>query len=348
MTIALSPRETRRTPLIDTFGRRVMSMRISLLDRCDLRCTYCMPASGLRFRSFKEGLQVEDWLCLTQVLMEMGIHHLRLTGGEPLLYPDLLGLIRGMKALGIPDLALTTNGTRLATIAKSLKEAGLDRLNISLDSLDATRFAAITRRDRFHHVWAGVEAALHAGLHPVRINVLLLAGLSEREWAEEFERWVAVVRTRPLEVRFLEQMPIGPMTNCASPEQPIEPGPAPSPIPALIARLETDHNARPAFGQVGNGPASYYEAPHWLGRIGFIRPLSEPYCGECSRFRITAIGDLRPCLSQELTIPLRAAIQTRNARAIEAGLREAAARKSFGHAWNEGIHTPTPMSTLGG
>jgi cyclic pyranopterin phosphate synthase len=151
-----------------------------------------------------------------------------------------------------------------------------------------------------------------------------------------------------LEVRFLEQMPIGPTANCALPGQTIESTQGPPPTQALIARLETHHDARPVFGHVGNGPASYHKAPHWLGRIGFIRPLSAPYCDQCSRFRITATGDLRPCLSQELTIPLRAAIQTRDARAIEAGLREAAARKSFGHAWNEGIHTPTPMSTLGG
>ncbi len=282
------------TRLVDAFGRRLNYLRVSVTDRCNLRCTYCLPAD-MEFpfgdRAFLSPTEMET---LVGALVRLGIRQVRLTGGEPLVRKDILEIVRRLKSLpGLEDLALSTNGTELARLAPELKAAGLDRVNISVDSLDPERFEALTRRGGLKEVWNGVEAALDAGLHPVKLNSVLLA-----EGLEDFDRLAALTLDRPLAVRFIELMATA--SNKHLEGQFLSADVVRDRLEARFGKLTPVEDGRPR-----TGPAKAFRFEGAVGTIGFITPMSHTFCADCNRLRLTSRGDLRLCLFADKYHPLR-------------------------------------------
>ena len=283
------------TRLVDAFGRSLTYLRVSVTDRCNLRCTYCLPADAdfpFGDRAFLSPAEME---AIVGALVRLGIRRVRLTGGEPLVRRDLLEIARRLKALpGLENLALSTNGTGLARLAPALREAGVDRVNVSLDSLDPELFRAITRRGDLEEVWSGVEAALAAGLDPVKLNAVLLP-----ENLADAERLAALTLERPLAVRFIERMPTA-VNEHRQAEEHVPAGVARSRIEARFGPLEPAADGAPR-----TGPATSFRIPGARGTIGFITPLSHTFCADCNRLRLTARGELRLCLFADRVYPLR-------------------------------------------
>jgi cyclic pyranopterin phosphate synthase len=280
--------------LVDSFGRRLTYLRVSVTDRCNLRCTYCLPEDAefpFGDRAFLSAGELEE---IVGALVRLGIRRVRLTGGEPLVRRDILEIARRIKALpGVENLALSTNGTELERLAPALKEAGVDRVNISLDSLDPEVFREITRRGDLQQVWRGVEAALEAGLHPVKLNTVLL-----QDNEADVERLAALTLDRPLAVRFIEFMRTE--VNRHLPEDlPL----ADAVRDRLEARFGPLEPAEPAGPRTG--PAKAFRFPGAVGTVGFITPLSHTFCADCNRLRLTARGELRLCLFADRVHPLR-------------------------------------------
>jgi cyclic pyranopterin phosphate synthase len=319
-----------RTRLIDAFGRRLTYLRVSVTDRCNLRCTYCLPEDAefpFGDRDFLSPAEIE---AMVGALVRLGIERVRLTGGEPLVRRDILEIASRIKALpGVRDLALSTNGTELERMAGDLRDAGVDRVNVSLDTLDPERFAAITRRGDLGKVWRGIEAALEAGLDPVKLNAVLI---SEESLADA-DRLVALTLDRPLAVRFIEMMPTGVNRH---------PGIAEVPtcdrlrerIEARFGPLEPAAATRPR-----TGPARDFRLPGARGTIGFITPLSHTFCADCNRLRLTARGELRLCLFAERNYPLRHCLAAADPpAALAAEILSALADKPAEHLLTQGNH----------
>ncbi len=282
--------------LTDSYGRVARDLRISVTDRCDLRCTYCMPEEGLDWLDAQDQLSFEEILQLTEVLVGLGISSVRLTGGEPLMRPRLDRLVAGLSDLGLGDLSLTTNGTTLARHAQALKDAGLNRVNISLDSLDAQRFARITRRDVLDKVLRGIAAAHQVGLTPVKVNCVMIAGTNE----DEILDFVLFARGADCDVRFIENMPLGAGNTWRSQQ-----------VLSSAEILRRINSSYPLVGlERGTEPAaSYAFADGSPGRVGMISSVTEPFCEQCDRLRLTSDGFLRTCLfahtETDLRTPLR-------------------------------------------
>jgi cyclic pyranopterin phosphate synthase len=321
--------------LHDACGRLVQSLRVSVTDRCNLRCSYCLPGRVQDFDDPARLLDFDGIVRAVRVACSLGIDRVRLTGGEPLVRPRVCELVARLKReTPVREVAMTTNGVLLARHVPELVAAGLDRLTVSLDSLRAERFRSITRFGKLDDVWRGIEQAAQAGLRPLKINVLVLAGTND----DELDAWAELTRSHDLVVRLLELMPIGVAGNTGGYVD----------LTRVRQRLAEEQGLRPVAGPGGNGPARYFQLPGALGTLGFITPISEHYCDGCSRFRLTARGELRPCLAHDLHVPLADAIRRGDDEAIAAGFREAAARKPRGHAWDTGAATLTRMSRLGG
>ncbi|HRN52346.1 MAG TPA: GTP 3',8-cyclase MoaA [Gemmatimonadaceae bacterium] len=286
---------TLREPLKDQFGRSIQYLRISVTDRCNFRCVYCMPAEGLAWLPKQEILSYEEIAEVVRQLAPLGLRRLRITGGEPTIRPDLVRLIGMLKAVdGIEDIALSTNGARLPAMARDLKAAGLDRVNLSADSLRQDRIVAIARRDLKFEPVRAFEAALAAGLDPVKVNVVVMRGLNDDE-VEDFAR---LTLTLPIHVRFIELMPVGEMAHLT--DEHIVPSDEVLRRVATIAPLEA------ASGPAkGNGPAKYYRLEGAAGTVGVITPMTHTYCGDCNRVRLTADGRLRTCLYGDHEVNLR-------------------------------------------
>lgn len=324
--------------LIDTCGRLVKSLRISVTDRCNLRCMYCLPQEAVAFGRTDALLSFDDLVCAVRVACRLGIDHVRLTGGEPLVRPGVPDLVARLKReTKIREVALTTNGVLLARHVDRLAEAGLDRLTVSVDSLQPDRFQAITCLGSLDDVWSGIRRAAAVGLRPLKINVLVLRGMND----DEIDAWVELTRDHDLVVRFLELMPVGEGASISLASRFVD-------LTQVRRRLVNALGIVPVEGMAGNGPARYWQLPGAAGVLGFITPISDRYCSSCSRFRLTATGDLRPCLAHELSVPLRDAIRARDDARIEAGFARAAALKPVGHAWSDGAVTPIRMSCIGG
>lgn len=282
----------------DSYGRVIDYIRISVTDRCNFRCRYCMPPEGVSLLEAQEILSYEELLRVLAILGQHGISKIRLTGGEPLVRKGILDFIRNIRALGtIKDLAMTTNGSLLGDMAYDLKAAGLDRVNVSLDTLDPEGFARITGRDKLADTLRGIQSAIDAGLNPVKLNVVLTEALSEADVCYFVEQ----VYKHPITVRFIEYMPIG---NCG-----VRPGPDITAIKSMISRAGYG-NLETAVAAIGNGPAKYYRIPRARGMFGFIAAISEHFCHSCNRIRLTADGKIKPCLLANHEIDIRTALRS--------------------------------------
>ncbi|MBM3132598.1 MAG: GTP 3',8-cyclase MoaA, partial [Chloroflexi bacterium] len=283
--------------MADSFARPINYLRISVTDRCNLRCTYCMPSEGIAPLPHEDILRYEEILIVARAAAELGISKVRLTGGEPLVRTDLKELVALLAAVpGIDDIALTTNGVLLARYARELKEAGLKRVNVSLDSLQPEKFKRITRLGNIAEVLGGIERARSAGLQPIKINAVTMRGVNDDEIIDFARRTVE----DGWHVRFIEFMPVGERRNEAE-RRFIS-------IGEIAERIQTLGALEP-HKLPGNGPARYYRLPGASGTIGFISPVSEHFCFQCNRLRLTAEGKLRPCLLSDDEIDLRGPIR---------------------------------------
>lgn len=284
----------------DGFGRTIDYLRISVIDKCNLRCNYCMPVEGFEWVPRSELLTFEEIAAIVRELAGMGLRRVRITGGEPLIRQDLVVLVRLLREVdGVEEISLSTNGILLPRFATELRLAGVDRVNISLDTLRRERFEEIARRPVrvFDQIIAGVDAAERAGFAPIKINTVLLRGLND----DEVPQFAELTRSKPWHVRFIEMMPVSENLHLADRFIGAD---------EVLQRLGALSELLPDAGPRGNGPARYFRFPGAPGSVGVITPLSHNYCDSCNRVRLTADGRLRTCLfgSHEVVLktPLRA------------------------------------------
>jgi GTP 3',8-cyclase len=327
--------------LRDSWGREIKSVRVSVTDKCNFRCKYCMPAEGLTWLPRDEVLSFEEITRLVSVLAAMGVNEVRLTGGEPLARRDVPDLVRMLAPIpGVDDLSLTTNGVLLDRLAAPLVEAGLRRVNVSLDSLNHVRFAEITRRDALDRVLAGLEEAeRHPELRPIKVNCVAIKGFTETEVPALAE----LARRKPYVVRFIEFMPLD--ADEAWREDEVLSG-------AEIRKLiEEAHGPLVELPAKASSTARRFAFADGRGEIGFVNPVSEPFCSSCDRIRLTADGQLRTCLFSrrewDLKTPLRNGASVAE---LEALLRRAVAHKELKHKINEPgfVRASRSMSQIGG
>jgi cyclic pyranopterin phosphate synthase len=314
-------------PLVDSFGRRHTSLRISVTDRCNIRCFYCMPDENVAFRPRHEILSFEELARLVRLLASVGVHKIRLTGGEPLIRADLPELVSQLAAIaGIDEIALTTNGILLAEQATALKAAGLTRLNISLDTLTEETFRRISRRDGLDRVLAGIAAAKKAGFERIRLNAVAIRGITEPEVVP----LVNYARDQGMQLRFIEFMPLDADQAWQS-EQVLTGDEIRLLIEEAIGRLEPVPRVDPSQ------PASDFRLVDGSGSVGFINPVSEPFCSDCNRLRLTAEGKLRNCLFSTTEWDARTLLrnQASDAELLQL-VRDCVAAKKPGH----GIDSP--------
>lgn len=332
------------TELADAYGRVATDLRVSLTDRCNLRCTYCMPAEGLPWLAREELLTNAETVRLIDIGVRLlGIRAVRLTGGEPLLRPDLEALVAAVAALRPrPAIALTTNGIGLAARAAGLAAAGLDRINVSLDTLDPSTFKRLSRRDRLADVLAGVAAAQAAGLSPVKINTVLMRGVNDAE-APDLLRWAIA---EGVQLRFIEQMPL----DAQHAWQRSEMVTAEEIRQRLSAEFGLVEDPEDALGR-GSAPAELFRVAGTGYAVGIIASVTRPFCGACDRVRLTADGQIRNCLFARTESDLRSALRSgADDREVADRWVRAVAGKRPGH----GIDDPTflqpdrPMSAIGG
>jgi cyclic pyranopterin phosphate synthase len=329
-----------REPLVDGHRRRIGDVRVSVTDRCNFRCQYCMPAEGLPWLERDDVLTFEEIARLVAILADMGVGDVRLTGGEPLVrrdFPRLAAMLGGID--GVEDLSVTTNGYLLERDAAALVAAGINRFNVSIDSLQRDRFFEMTRRDALPRVLRGLEVlAQHPEAHPIKINAVAMRGFTEDE-AVPFARFA---REHPYEVRFIEFMPLD-ADHTWTPDSVLSGDEIRAAIHAVYP-LEAEPRDAHATARV-------YRFADGQGRIGFINPVSEPFCGDCNRIRLTADGRLRTCLfslnETDLRTPLRTGATDDD---VETIIRDAVWRKELKHHVNEpGFVQPVrSMSAIGG
>jgi len=324
------------TENIDRFGRRITYMRISVTDRCNFRCIYCMPASGVSWRPHPEILRYEEIIRVVRSASRLGIRKIRLTGGEPLVREGIVDLVAAMNAIpGIDEITLTTNGSLLPRYAKELARVGLKRVNISLDTLRSDRFRQITRLGSLDDTLAGIAAAQEAGLVPIKLNSVVMRGINDDEVAD-----LASMAKRGLQVRFIEWMPIGTSNDDFSSRF----------VPAYEVRARIEESLGSLKPLREEGPARVYRIPGSAGgQIGFISTFSSPFCATCNRIRLTADGKLRPCLLSPVEIdvkgPLRSGATDEEIRRL---LALAIERKPFAHGVAEESPHDREMSQIGG
>jgi len=310
--------------LSDPFQRPINYLRISVTDRCNLRCVYCMPAQGITLLPHREVLSYEEIRAVAQAAAALGINKLRLTGGEPLVrsgLPQLVSMLSQIK--GIDDIALTTNGVLLGRYAAQLRQAGLRRVNVSLDTLRRERFHRITRHDKLGDVLDGIETAKAVGLNPVKVNMVVIRGVNDDE-VLDFAR---LTLKEGWHVRFIEPMPFG-----------VGDGFSFVPTSEIQERLLALGPLEPCRHRHGNGPAKYFRFPGVEGTVGFITPLSEHFCFNCNRLRLTVDGKLRPCLLSDEEVDLK--IHLRHGASIEELkelIEQAVAQKPERHHLSEGV-----------
>jgi cyclic pyranopterin phosphate synthase len=333
---------------IDQHGRTIDYLRISITDRCNLRCLYCMPEEGVAWKPHDAMLTLEEIARLVSIAAGEGFSRIRLTGGEPLVRLGVVDLVRDIaQTPGVERIAMTTNGILLPKFAEELRSAGLSRVNISLDTLDPEQFTHITRWGEIADVYAGIDAALRVGFDPVKVNAVVVRSLNQ-----DLLAFARLSLDRPLHVRFIEYMPVG------DPEGEDGLGwSAADTIPnEELIQLIDERAASAGLGRLiplnqaarpeGWGPAQYYQFEGALGTVGFISALSRHFCGECNRLRMTAEGKLRPCLFSDLEFDVRAAVRGGDDDEVRHILRMALGTKPDEH--HDRVGTERLMSQIGG
>jgi len=326
-------------PPTDSYQRRIDYLRLSITDRCNLRCAYCMPESGLPKLKHDDILRYEEILRVARIIVRMGITRVRITGGEPLVRKDALFLCESIARIPeLKSLSITTNGVLLPSFAEGLFQAGIKRINISLDTLKPERYAAITRHDCFEEVWRGIEAAQRAGFFPIKLNVVVMQGVND----DEIEDLGRLTYKHPFHVRFIEFMPFQSdeqFNRFLSSDE-------------ILARLARVAPLVPTESLNSNGPARHYRFPGAVGKIGIISPISHHFCPACNRLRITADGKLRTCLfavdETDLLTPLRRGASDDEIMGI---IRAAISHKPEKHALETGVFRKCigrPMVAIGG
>ena len=307
-------------PLRDQFGRSIEYLRISVTDRCNFRCLYCMPVAGLAWLPKTDILSYEEITSVVTQLAPLGLRRLRITGGEPTIRPAIARLIEMLRAIPeVEDIALSTNGVRLPELATQLRAAGLDRVNISADSLRPDRIAAIARRDLGFDPIAAASAAEASGIGPIKINMVVMRGIND----DEIVDFARLTLEHPWHVRFIELMPVGGLRELTA--EHIVPSDEVLERASVLGALEA--GGGPARG---NGPAAYYHFAGAPGSIGVITPMTHTYCGSCNRVRLTADGRLRTCLFGDHEVDLRTPLRVNEA--LEPYFRRALAEKPKEHA----------------
>jgi GTP 3',8-cyclase len=331
------------TKLVDTFGRGHRDLRVSLTDRCNLRCSYCMPHDFAAWLPSEDLLTTEELVEVIEVAVSQGIDEIRLTGGEPLLRPDIVEIVARISSIeNAPKLSMTTNGLALAKLAKPLVDAGLRRINISLDTLDKDVFKKMTHRDRINDVFAGIAAAKEAGLLPVKINTVLLRGVNDGE-AASLLKWALA---EDLNLRFIEQMPLDAggtwdRTQLITADE-------------IFANLSAEYELSPVEYR-GSSPAEEFLINGGTATVGIIGSVSRPFCGACDRIRLTSDGQLRACLFSMTESDLRAILrsdstQEAKTEALISKFHSTVKAKLPGHGINDPsfIQPSRPMSAIGG
>ncbi|MDO5728533.1 MAG: GTP 3',8-cyclase MoaA [Actinomycetaceae bacterium] len=328
--------------LVDQFGRRAQDLRISVTDRCNLRCVYCMPEKQAGWLARKDYLGAQHIYRLVNVGLQLGIRDVRFTGGEPLLRPDLAKLIsaaaKAFDEAGRPRrIALTTNAIGLERRLPELTDAGLQRINVSIDTLRPDRFALLTRRARFDDLLRGLEAVEQSALSPIKINTVAV----DYETLTEVGELVRFCLQRGWQWRAIELMPIGPMRSAVAPTG-----------AEILETLRSEFELVPRVGDDPHAPATTYTvaagADHPAGVVGVIASMSEPFCTSCSRTRISAVGRVYPCLFSPLHIELREALESGTDEEIARLWQGVTRRKPAGHAWLPPVEAGMAMSKIGG
>jgi GTP 3',8-cyclase len=324
---------------LDRFGRDIRYLRISLTDHCNLRCVYCMP-EDMTFRPNAELMQDDEIMLFVQLFARLGFNKFRLTGGEPTIRANVVELVRGIASTpGVKSVSMTTNGVLLDRLAGPLKEAGLQRVNISVDTLDPEKFQRLTRWGKLDQVWRGIEAADAAGLTPIKINAVVVRGYNEADVVN----LARLSYEHPWQIRFIEMMPFGGVTDLQL-NQVVKSGEMITLIETSLGQLERANGGRL------DGEAQIFRLPGAKGELGFISSVSAPFCAACNRARLTADGRLRLCLLREkevdLLTPLRAGASIDDLRAL---ILEGIWEKPWGHGLAEGvIPLNRVMSEIGG
>jgi len=327
-------------PNVDPYNREINYLRVSVTDRCNLRCVYCMPVKDLRHLKHADILRYEEILKLIEIATDLGVRKVRLTGGEPLVRKGFVHLVESVCRISkLEDVSITTNGVFLEEGAARLFEAGLRRVNVSLDTLDPLKYEKITGKACFDRVWAGVQQAEAVGFRPIRINVVTIRGLND----DELYQFADLSIRKPYHIRFIEYMPIG-RDNDWKPEKYIS-------SDEIKARLETFGSLEKASRSVYDGPVERYRFQSAEGEIGFIGALSHHFCPSCNRLRLTADGKLRPCLFSDDEIDIRSALRTgRSPESLKEIFLQAIARKPQRHHTGivKGREVIRNMSMIGG
>lgn len=310
----------------DDYGREIDYLRISVTDRCNLRCRYCMPEGGVKWIPKSEILTFEEILSVCRAAAGLGFRKFRLTGGEPLVRLGILDFIKGLSEIdGAKDIAMTTNGILLGDMADELKSSGLKRVNISLDTLNTKKFHYMTRGGNLERVLDGIKKALYAGLYPVKINTVLIKGFND----DEIDDLIGLTRLYPVDVRFIELMPIGQATGME------------------YIMCDSVLEGRDLIPVGEEGVASYYRLENAMGKVGLIRPMSCKFCSDCNRLRLTSDGRLKPCLLKDLEVDLKGPL--RRGEDISHVIKQALDIKPKEHEANAGVYLKNrDMYEIGG
>jgi len=318
--------------MIDGYGRKINYLRLSVTDLCNLRCVYCMPKEGVPKANHDDILSFEEMEELVRVLAKMGIEKVRLTGGEPLVRHGIIDLVKRLKKInGIKELTMTTNGLLLSTMARQLKEAGLDRVNISMDSMKPDVYHTLTRGGKVEEALEGILAAIKVGFDPIKLNTVLIKGYND----DEIEAFVQLTKKYTIDVRFIELMPIGEVANWNESRY-IRFNEVLEKVPELIA----------VKGDDPSSPAVYYRLPEGKGKIGLIRPISCKFCSNCNRIRITSDGKLKYCLHSDHELDLRKLLHA--GKDLSKEIQTYLLQKPLEHQLEEGKYIKKSMSRIGG
>ena len=315
----------------DLYGREINYLRISVTDLCNLRCQYCMPQSGVCKLEHDDVLSIEEFYEIASAFVSLGVSKIRITGGEPLVKNGIIELIEKISSLGVKDLAMTTNGLLLPEYAQDLKKAGLDRVNISLDTLDYKKYSEITRGGDLFKVLKGIEEAKRVGLTPIKINTVLIGDFN----IDEIENLVYITKEEEIDVRFIELMPIGEASDWASKK-----------FVSNDMILERVPELEKTVAKDLSSPAVYYKLPDGKGKVGIINPISCKFCDACNRVRLTSTGKLKLCLHSDDEIDLREVL--RSGGDLKEAIKNSILKKPEEHHLEEGQFIKRNMNEIGG